>query len=493
MKISLDWVREYTPLPPELTAQEIADRLTIATVEVEQVIDLSSDLEGVVVALITDVTPHPNSDRLNLVTVNLGDREQRVVCGGSNVAEGMHIAFALDGAEVYGRDGERFKLGPVTIRGVESAGMICAGQELGLSQLLPTSGKEISDITEWGGEPGQPLADLFGYRDYVLDIDNKSLTNRPDLWGHYGIARELASLYQLPLKPLESAVEIPADQGEIEVEIANPASCPRYTCTVIEGVDARPAPGWMRARLAKVGQKPINLLVDLTNYVMMALGQPSHAFDKRDITAGIQIRDAAEGEAIKLLDETELTLRSDDLVIASGTPVALAGVMGGELGVRDDTTALVLEVASFDASGIRRTTRRYQTRSESSARFDKGVDTARVDAALALLLHELKRAIPDAQLKSFRDVYPQPTEPARVELPLSFIQRKLGMEISADEVSALIQPLGFDVQVGEGVDTQLTVNVPSWRATGDISLPADIVEEVGRMYGYDRLSFIPPA
>ena len=230
---------------------------------------------------------------------------------------------------------------------------------------------------------GQPLADVIGYDDVVLEIDNKSLTNRPDLWGHYGIARELAAIYQLPLSPLP-AFAAPDDDGSLAVDIADSERCGRYTGTRISGVDARPAPAWMRSRLARVGQRPINFLVDLTNYVMMAVGQPSHAFDARDVTAGIQVRRAGADEPITLLDGSEHKLDPDVLVIASGAPVALAGVMGGEHAVRDDTADLVLEVATFEPISVRRTGRRFGLRTESSSRFEKGLDGARVDQALGL-------------------------------------------------------------------------------------------------------------
>lgn len=493
MRVSLEWIREYTPLPTDLTPQEIADRLTLATVEVEQVIDLSASLNGVVVGEITNVEPHPNSDRLNLVMINLGSRSQQVVCGGSNVAAGMMIAFAQSGSVVLGRDGEPFTLGKVEIRGIESEGMICAGQELGLSQLLPCSGKEISDIGDWvsasQGRPGQALAEVIGYQDYILEIDNKSLTNRPDLWGHYGIARELAALYSLPLAPLPS-FEAPTASGDLKVEIADSDRCGRYTCTAMSGVNAGPAPTWMRSRLCRVGQRPINGLVDLTNYVMMAVGQPSHAFDARDVTGGLQVRRAAQDERLTLLDATELTLNTEDLVIASGEPVALAGVMGGELGVNAETVDLVLEVASFTSMPIRRTARAYHLRTESSARFEKGLDSQRVDVALGLFVRLAGEMYPELNVHSYLDVCPRPTAEVNVDLSLAFIHRRLGVELSLDEVSALLGRLGFTVrEVNSG---SLQVGVPSWRATGDVSLPEDLVEEVGRVYGYDRLEFSPP-
>ena len=363
MKLSLNWLREYVALPADLDPHQLAHDLTMSTVEVEAVEDLAAQLSGVVISEVRTCARHPDADKLNVCTMHDG---RTVVCGGSNVVAGMKVALALPGAVVGGRDGKPLTIAQATVRGVASSGMICSSGELGLADLFPSTGKEIMDLSHLEAAIGTLLSEAIGYDDIVLDIDNKSLTNRPDLWGHLGMARELAALYELPLTT-PPAPQLPADSGGFEVRIEDPR-CRRYTATRIEGVDgSATSPLWLAARLAKVGQRPINLLVDLTNYVMMAVGQPSHAFDARDLPERVEVRAARDGEQLTLLDGTQLTLDAQSLVIASHeAPTALAGVMGGELAVRDDTEALWLELASFDHVDVRRTGRRFGLRTESS-------------------------------------------------------------------------------------------------------------------------------
>jgi phenylalanyl-tRNA synthetase beta chain len=483
MKLSLDWLREYVALPADLDPRKLAHDLTMSTVEVEHVTDLGAALAQVVVARVESCAPHPNADSLQVCALSDG---RTVVCGGSNVVAGMKVALALPGAVVRGRDGKPQTIADAAVRGVPSSGMLCSAGELGLADLFPSQGKEIIDLSGLDVPLGTPLAQAIGFDDLVIEIDNKSLTNRPDLWGHYGIARELAALYGLDLRPLPTFT--PPASGGIDVEIADPRGF-RYTATRVEGVDVRPSPLWMRARLAKVGQRPINLPVDLTNYVMMAVGQPSHAFDARDLVAGVQVRAARDGEAITLLDGTALTLDPSTLVIASGDDaLALAGVMGGERAVRADTTALWLEVASFDHVDIRKTGRRLGLRTESSSRFEKGVDTARVETALAVFQALLADLLPNARLTAHVDVHPRPTPPVTLSVTVDFLHRRLGRDLGAPAIRALLARLGFEA---EGEDT-LSIRVPPWRATGDVDLPEDIVEEVGRLYGFEKLGFSPP-
>ena len=323
----------------------------------------------------------------------------------------------------------------------------------------------------------------------MLDIDNKSLTNRPDLWGHLGMARELAALYDLPLTN-PPAPSLPSADGGFEVRIEDPR-CYRYTATRIEGVDGSVAsPLWLAARLAKVGQRPINLLVDLTNYVMMAVGQPSHAFDARDLPERVEVRAARDGEPLTLLDGTELTLDAQSLVIASHeAPTALAGVMGGELAVRADTSALWLEIATFDHVDVRRTGRRFGLRTESSTRFEKGLDTPSVKTALGLFQALFAQLVPGSQVVAHIDNHPRPTPPVSVSVTVPFLHGRLGRELRAPTMVGLLSRLGFCTeQTGDALE----VHVPSWRATGDVDLPEDIVEEVGRLFGFEALGFSPP-
>jgi phenylalanyl-tRNA synthetase beta chain len=486
MKLSLDWLREYVDLPADLDPHQLAHDLTMSTVEVEAVEDLAAQLAGVVISEVRTCTPHPDADKLNVCTMHDG---RTVVCGGSNVAAGMKVALALPGAVVGGRDGKPLTIAEAAVRGVASSGMICSAGELGLADLFPSTGKEIMDLGSLDAPVGTLLSTAIGYDDIVLDIDNKSLTNRPDLWGHLGMARELAALYELPLKASPAPV-LPTADGGFEVRIEDPR-CRRYTATRIEGVDGSAAsPLWLAARLAKVGQRPISLVVDLTNYVMMAVGQPSHAFDARDLPERVEVRAARAGEALTLLDGTELTLDPQSLVIAShAAPTALAGVMGGALAVRDDTDALWLEIASFDHVDVRRTARRFGLRTESSTRFEKGIDTPRVETALGLFQALFAQLVPGSRVVAHVDNHPQPTPPVSVSVSVSFLHGRLGRELGAAAMVGLLGRLGFCTdQDGDALE----VHVPSWRATGDVDLPEDIVEEVGRLYGFEALGFSPP-
>lgn len=486
MKLSIEWLREYVPLPENLDPSQLAHDLTMSTVEVEHVDDLRTALVGVIVAEVQSCGPHPDTD--SLVVCVMHD-SRTVVCGGRNVAAGMKVALALPGAIVRSRDGGHVEISEASVRGISSSGMLCSPGELGLSELFPAQDNEILDLAMLNAVPGTPLARAIGYDDVIIEIDNKSLTHRPDLWCHYGIARELAAIYNLPLRALPVFDALISDgDRDFEVRVGDPR-CLRYAATRIDGVDQRPSPMWLQARLTKVGQRPINLLVDLTNYVMMAIGQPAHAFDARDLPGGVEVRAANDGETLTLLDGTELVLDSRTLVIASHKgAIALAGIMGGELGVRSDTTAIWLELASFDAVDVRRTARRFGLRTESSTRFEKGVDTPRVCAGLAVFQNLLAQLIPEARIVVHLDVHLRPTLPVTVQVDLDFLHRRLGRELPASAVSGLLGRLGFET---EGIDT-LIVHVPSWRATGDVDLPEDIVEEVGRLYGFEALGFSPP-
>ncbi len=483
MKISLEWLGDYVELPADLKPSRLAHDLTMSTVEVEQVIDLAAELESVVVAQVLSVEKHPDADRLGVVRLDDGSGERTVVCGGSNVVEGMKVALALPGAQI----GD-ITIREATVRGVASAGMICSGGELGLNDLLPCQGKEICDLSALEHPPGTPLAAAIGYDDIVLEIDNKSLTNRPDLWGHYGVARELAALYELELAQLP-AFQSPDADGGLEVRITDTQRCRRYTATRITGISAQQAPLWLRSRLSRVGQRPINLPVDLTNFVMMAVGQPSHAFDVRDLPKRVEVRRATPDEPLVLLDGTSLTLDPETLVIAShDEAVALGGVMGGELAVRDDTDELWLEIANFEPVEIRRAARRYGLRTESSTRFEKGIDPDRVLQALGLFMDLCARTAPGSSAVAHVDSFPAPLPPVTIEVDVDFLQRRLGRPLPVAQMRSLLNRLGFEAQ-GEA---RLVVRVPSWRATGDVSLPEDIVEEVARLYGYEALGFSPP-
>jgi phenylalanyl-tRNA synthetase beta chain len=488
MKLSLEWLREYVALPPDLGPKQLAETLTMATVEVEQAIDLSSQFDDMVVGVVESLEPHPDADRLRVAQCRVGRSHlEQIVCGAVNVTPGMKVAVASPGAAVR-RPGEQgpVVIQPTRIRGVESVGMMCAASEIGLEELFPP-GRD-RDIVDLSGLPcvaGDRLAEAIGFHDLVLEIDNKSLTNRPDLWGHYGIARELAVLYTLPLKELPRFTA-PSDADGIVVRIEDPERCRRYTATRVAGVVVTEAPFWMRSRLARVGQRPINLLVDLTNYVLLALGQPSHAFDARLLHGALQIRQGRPDEEMELLDERRITLDERALVIADDEgPVALAGVMGGSRSaIADDTAEMILEVAHFEPSGVRRASARFDARTESSARFEKGLDPRLIDDALGLFFSLLRAAQPGARATGFVDDYPAPFPPVQVVVSFEMLERKLGERLPEPLICDILRRLGFGV---EPVAGGVTLTVPSWRATGDVSIPEDIVEEVARIYGYEEL------
>lgn len=493
MKLSLNWIKKYVDLPEDLTMEKLSYDLTMCTVEVEGTVDLSVNLGGLVVGRIITVEPHPDADKLRICTVDVGDAvPSTIVCGGINLVPGQLTVVAKPGAMVRWHGvGDPVEIKPAKLRGIMSFGMICSSGEIGLEELFPASREaEIMDITFLGSDPGTPVADALGLNDIILEIDNKSLTNRPDLWGHYGMARELAAIYDRKLKPIQNE-GVPEKFGDLEAVIEDPGRCSRYAAITFKNIKNIPSPFELKTMIWRVGMRPINLPVDITNYVMLATGQPTHGFDKNHIKGNIHVRTANEGEKLELLDGEILDLTSSDLVIADEKyPVALAGIMGGKLdSILEDTTEIILEIASFNALGVRRTAQRFDIRTEASARFEKSIEPQRVDDAVAVAVKMFKDYFPDSGITGFVDSYPVPLNNSKVEVPLPFLSRRLGKELTAQEVIRILGNLGFKTESKDGM---LYVTAPSWRSTGDISLPDDILEEVARLMGYENFDFIPP-
>lgn len=477
MKVPLKWLAEYVPvtLPP----QELARRLTLSVAEVEEILSTAPWDEHVRVGQVLRVEPHPNADRLRLVTVNLGDRQERVVCGAPNVAEGQKVAFGEAGARlISGRTGEPMVLTPARIRGVESAGMVLSEKELGLSDE-----HEGILVLPQDAPVGALLRDYLG--DVVFEIS--VWANRPDLLSIIGVAREVAALTAQPLRePTVTYPEYGTPAAErLRVEIADADLCPRYIGMVIEGVTVGPSPTWMQRRLEAAGMRPINNIVDITNYVMLEYGQPLHAFDYGAIRGRtIIVRGARPGETLVTLDGQPRVLEPDMLVIADAEqPVALAGVMGGlESEVSERTTTVLLEAANFYGPGIRRTATRLKMRSEASTRFEKGLpaELAAVGARRAAqLMAELAggRVAP-----GMVDVYPGRQEPVRIHVSAARLRQVLGIEIPPERVTAVLRALGFGVTAApEGY----LVGVPYWRP--DVRIADDIAEELIRIVGYEDL------
>lgn len=325
--------------------------------------------------------------------------------------------------------------------------------------------------------------------DAVLEVDNKSLTNRPDLWGHYGVARELAAIYRVPLKPLPA--EEPNLAAASLVGNVDPSVCRRFTATRIENVSVRETPAWMKQRLIAIGQRSKNLYADLTNYVMLTTGQPTHAFDADRLSLPLSVRRATENEHFSALDGTNLTLTPADFVVADQQgPVGLAGVIGGmDSAIQGDTTTVIFEAANFDPLAIRRTSSKHGVRTEASARFEKSLSTHRIDDARRLFFHLLKTIDPGARVTGFVDTKNAETTTGSILASAAYLCDRIGKPLSTDELKTPLERLGFQVVVNGDA---LTVTVPEWRNTGDVSGPHDLVEEIARLHGYENFEFNPP-
>ena len=492
MKVSLNWIRDYVQLPADADLKKLAYDLTMSTVEVEDTIELAKQFDHMVVGVINTIEQHPNADKLRVCMTDIGGRVESIVCGGSNLREGMKVAVALPGSVCrWHGEGEPVEIKKSKLRGVDSYGMICGAVEIGLADLFPVEGEAvILDLSDFDAPAGTPLADALDLNDIILEIDNKSMTNRPDLWGHYGIARELAALYHLPMAEFPHFDRNIENTAGFRVTVEDAERCPRYLSAQIEGLSVKPAPYKMQSRIWRVGMRPINALVDITNYVMLATGQPTHAFDSDHIAGHIIVRRAEEGEKLLLLNGKELSLTADDLTIADDAGVVgLAGVMGGAKdSILPETGKVILEVANFQAAGIRRTALRYDNRTEASARYEKAIDPERCDQAFDLSMQLFHELYPDMQVTGLADHYPVPLQKAEIDVPVSWLERRLGKTLTPEDITAKLAPLGFQLTFS---GDNMHVVVPTWRSTGDVSIKADIMEEVARMYGYENFEAEP--
>lgn len=479
MLISYRWLQRHVDLSG-ITPEQMATDLTLSTAEVEGIEAFAPHLSDVVVGHVKTRERHPDADKLSVCTVDVGGTEElQIVCGAPNVDAGQKVAVATVGTVLPGD----FKIKKSKIRGVASVGMICSVRELDL-------GDEHDGIWVLPGDPevGKPVAEALGVEDWVIEIDNKSITHRPDLWGHRGIARELAAIYDRELLPLDLSLPATGNGAPVPVRIEDGA-CSRYVALAVDGVENGASPLWLKLLLLAAGQRPLDLLVDISNFVMLDLGQPNHLFDRRQIpAAGINVRMAREGETITTLDGEERKVGVTDLLICSDdVPVALAGVMGGEGSkVGDDTGQLLLEVASFDAVTIRRSAARIGLRTDASARFEKSLDPAMPMQAAAHLVRTLREIQPGVELPS------PPTDAGDWQKPgLTIglrgdrVRKLLGVDLSDDEIVAILTKLDFVIERGPD---SMQVQVPSNRATKDIGIEEDLIEEVGRLYRYDNIA-----
>ena len=476
MFLSMNWISDYVDFTG-LDKLDLIHRFSLSTAEVENEIFLKGqDLKGVVCAEIKSVEAHPESEKLHLLKVDIGEPDLvDVVCGAPNVRVGMKTAFAKVGAQI----GD-ITIAPRKLAGYTSNGMCCSEKEIGISD--DNSG--IMDITD-DIQNGTDLKDVYAIEDIVFEVDNKSLTNRPDLWGHYGIAREFAALAGRPLKPLDT-VDLHAYDNlpKVDMKIEDPL-CQRYSCLQVENIHTNVSPVNMRIRLYYCGMRAINFLADLTNYLMLEMGQPMHAFDSRKVEK-IRIKRFSEPFTFQTLDGVERNIDENTLMICNdNTPVAIAGIMGGlDSEIVEDTTTLTLESATFDAASVRKSTVRLAHRTDASMRYEKCLDPEMTVPAIARFVKLLTDTDKTARVvSSLTDDYAYHYPPVTLEFDKAYLDRYTGIDIPNDTVVKTLQSLGFGVKAD---GDRFSVDVPSYRATKDVTIKADLVEEITRIYGYDN-------
>ncbi len=494
MLLSYRFVQEYVRLP-HISAQDVANALTLSTVEIENVIDQAKSLDGVVVGKIIEVVKHPQADRLWICRVDIKTERLQIICGGSNVSKGMQVAVAKVGTMVrWHGEGEPIRLEKAKIRGIESNGMIASAGEIGLQRLFPASSeREIIDLSAYRLKVGQPLAKALGLTDVIFEINNKSMTHRPDLWGQYGLVREIAAIYKAKLLPLTfRPVPSPSRKKALSVVVKDPELCPRYGAVVMDNLSVQPSPWWLKRDLEALGVHSINSIVDSTSYVMLVLGQPLHAFDY-DTIAGHTIVVEASGKkkSFSALNGKVYQISWRTLMIKDKEKnLALAGIVGGagsEVTAR--TKTIVIESANFNASSIRRSEMALGLRTEASSRFEKKLDPSLVPQALAMVVELLRSIHKDARVASGvidRNAGMEATP--TIEVPKDFLDKRLGTRLDPKEVTAILKRLQFGVRLKKNT---FRVSVPSFRAR-DVTLPEDVVEEVARLHGYGNIAPVLP-
>jgi phenylalanyl-tRNA synthetase beta chain len=473
MKFSYNWLRELTGITTE--PNELGQLITMKTAECEEVEHYAPHLAHVTPARVLSVEKIPGSHNRKAI-IDAGHYGRRtVVCGAPNCRAGMTTLYVPAGAMLGA-----LEIKKLVIDGVESDGMLASGQELGVN-------RDHSGIIEVASFDLKP--------DWIIEIDNKSLTHRPDLWGHYGMSREVAAITGSELRdPVTNAAEGLAGPAAVKIEIEDYSLCPRYSALVFDNVTVQPSPLWLQYRLEAIGLNPINNIVDVTNFVMAELAQPMHAFDAGKLYGDtIYARLARAGEKIEALNGETYDLAPTNLVIADASgPIAIAGVIGGnESAIDESTKRIVLESANFQASSVRKTSSALKLRTDASMRFEKSQDPLNTVRALDRAVELLRQVSPGIEVRGgLADAWEPKPPPAPIALPLDWLNRKIGVEIAPQRVRQILESLGFEV--AEAKASVFRVTPPSWRATKDISIKDDLVEEVGRMIGYDSIPPRPP-
>lgn len=494
MLISLNWIKDFVDIP-EMSPKELGSKFTLATAEVEDVIVKGASLKPILVVEVKSKKPHPDSDKLNLVTFDSGGGKlKEVVCGAPNVEVGIRVPYAPIGTTLP----NGMTLEPKKIRGILSDGMLCSETELGLGE-----GKSGLMVLGNDAVPGTPLPEYLKLEsDVILDVDNKSLTHRPDLWGYLGLAREFAAAHKTPLKnrfssEWEKKIETTFNKAQtpVKVEVANDSSCLAYYGLSLDIPKMGETPKHIKNRLESVGLRSINLIVDISNYVMIELGIPNHIFDRSKIQGGkVVIKRAGSEMKFKTLDEQDRDIIAHDtMIFDTERPLVLAGLMGGlDSGVTPDSTKLFLEVANWEAPEVRKTSVRLGLRTDSSQRYEKTLDSNQCYRTLLRLVEMISEQCPGTTVVGMPEKYVREDRLSKaltLTVSHSQIVKNLGMEISKETVRDIFERLDFKVEEKGGT---YDVTVPSYRTTKDISVKADLIEEIGRMIGYDNITPVSP-
>ncbi|MCB9851641.1 MAG: phenylalanine--tRNA ligase subunit beta [Phycisphaerales bacterium] len=476
MIISLNWLKDFVNIPADADPRKLALEFTVTTAEVDGIEHVTPNFEGLVAARVDSVEQVPGEPKLREVRLSAG-KDYVTLSSAPNLSVGDLVMFAPPGASVAGHE-----VGMTDPKGRRAEGMIVAGQGIGLTQV-GANAMFLPPHTQ----PGSPI-DPAPFDDWLIEIDNKSITHRPDCWGHYGIAREMAAMLKLPLKPYDITPidQLKCNKPAIPIEIDDATLCPRYTGLLMTGLKPIPSPVEMQVRVALCGMRPIDLLVDLTNYIMLELGQPMHAFDGA-MMPDVQVGNAKPGEEFRTLDGMTRTMPDGTLMIQTGRKsVAIAGVMGGaETEVGPTTQSVLLESANFDAPTVRRAATKMGHRTEASARFEKSLDPENTVIGIARFHKLAKESLPGVELAStLSDCYPSPKQPKAIRIDCEFAAKFIGKAISQDEIVRILEAIEFKC---ERDGKYLNVTPPTYRATKDIEIEADIIEEVARFVGYNSI------
>ncbi len=503
MLVSLDILKKFVDLEG-VDPKEIADKITEHSFEVDNCLNKASAFSNIVVGKISKVENHPTADKLRICDVvisktggllNKKEKTVKIVCGGTNLEKGMFVVVALPGSFVkWHGEGELVEIKETELRGVSSYGMICASDEIDLSDIFPSkSEKEIIDLSLFKNKIkeeikiGENIANLLKLNDVSFDIDNIAVTHRPDLWGHYGIARELSVIYKKDLKPLELDDLSNTTHTQLKIEILNDSICKNYNAVKINNIKIEQSPEWLASAMISTGHNSINNIVDLTNYIMIELGQPLHAFDASKISNKIFVRDGKVGEKIKTLDGREVELDESVLIISDSIrPIGIAGVMGGfESCISDSTNSIVIESANFDGISIRKTMQKMGIRTDAGVRYEKQIDPEFANIALARFIFLLKQICPKVVVESVQKHSNYNNSQKTISISFDFVRSRIGVDIPNLEIISILKKLGFGVNEFE--DDFINVDIPYFR-NKDINIKEDLIEEIARIYGYNNIT-----